>query len=314
MALAFLWFWLAAAGPAITVEGDSLCPTAPDVAARVAELLPAATTTAAAGAPDQARVDDQGGALRIRVQRSDGGLIGERTLTRSFPCPDLAAAAAVIIATWESDVHPEFRQSMPAARQPTAIATAPVPASVTTATPSTSSALSAFDVGAALSGSLAPSGGSSGAALGALIVASLTPGGHGFGGRLSLQGSTERELPLGAGTVRWRRLVIGAGPQLRLTSARPALRLDLHADALLAYVSASGIGFTTNRQATSIDAGIAAGARLLFGGQSVQPWLDLSLAGWLRQENAYNDPGGASVPLPRVEAILALGLSFCAPQ
>jgi len=308
MALAFLWSWLASAGPAITVEGDSLCPTAPDVAARVAELLPAAATTTA-GAPDQARVDDQGGALRIRVQRPDGGLIGERTLARSFPCPDLAAAAAVIIATWESDVHPEFRQSMPAARQPGATAAA----TAVTAPPATSGGGSAFDVGAALSGSLAPSGGNSGAALGALIVASLTPGGRGFGGRLSLQGSTERELPLGAGAVRWRRLVIGAGPQLRLTSARPALRLDLHGDALLAYVTASGIRFTTNRQATSIDAGIAAGARLLFGGRLVQPWLDLSLAGWLRQENAYNDPGGASVALPRVEAILALGLSFCAP-
>ncbi|MEA2696682.1 MAG: hypothetical protein QOI66_953 [Myxococcales bacterium] len=306
MALAFLWSWLASAGPAITVEGDSLCPTAPDVAARVAELLPAATTTTA-GVPDLARVDDQSGALRIRVQRPDGGLIGERTLTRSFPCPDLAAAAAVIIATWESDVHPEFRQSMPAARQPVA------PAGVVTATTATAGAGSAFDIGAALSGSLAPSGGNSGAALGALIVASLTPGGQGFGGRLSLQGGTERELPLGAGAVRWRRLVIGAGPQLRLTSARPALRLDLHGDALLAYVTASGTGFSPNRQATSIDAGIAAGARLLFGGRSVQPWLDLSLAGWLRQENAYNDPGGASVPLPRVEAILALGLSFCAP-
>jgi hypothetical protein len=306
-ALAFLWSWLASAGPAITVEGDSLCPTVPDVAARIAELLPAATTTTA-GAPDLARVDDQGGALRIRVQRPDGSLIGERTMVRSFPCPDLAAAAAVIIATWESDVHPEFRQSMPAARPPTASAP------VVTSTPPTSSAGSAFDVGAALSGALAPSGGNSGAALGALIVASLTPNGRGFGGRLSLQGSTERELPLGDGTVRWRRLVIGAGPQLRMTSARPALRLDLHGDALLAYVTASGVGFTPNRQATSIDAGIAAGVRLLLGGGLVQPWLDLSLAGWLRQENAYNDPGSASVPLPRAEAILALGLSFCAPH
>jgi len=106
MALGFLWSWLALSGSAVTVEGDSRCPTAPEIAARVAELLPPVTT--AASLPDRARVDDQGDALRISVQRPDGSLIGERTLARSFPCPDLAAAAAVIIATWESDVHPNF--------------------------------------------------------------------------------------------------------------------------------------------------------------------------------------------------------------
>jgi hypothetical protein len=304
-ALGFLWFWLALAGPAVTVEGDSRCPTGPDVAARVAELLPPVTTPASLS--DRARVDDEGGALRIRVQRPDGSLIGERTLARSFPCPDLAAAAAVIIATWESDVHPEFRQAMPAPRVPTASA-------VAAATPESPGGGSAFDAGAALFGSLAPGGGSSGAALGAMVVASVTPGGRVLGGRLALLGSTERELGLGAGAVRWRRLLVDLGPQWRLTSARPALRLDLHAGALLAYVTASGTGFAVNRHATSIDLGIGAGARLLFGGRLVQPWLDLSIGGWLRQEDAYSDPGGIAVGLPRIEAILALGLSFCSPQ
>jgi hypothetical protein len=138
------------------------------------------------------------------------------------------------------------------------------------------------------------------------------PGGGRVGGRLSLQGTTERELVLGSGAVRWRRLIGGVGPQMRFTSSGRAVTLDLHIDALLAAVSASGTGFSVNRSAGSVDAGVAAGARLFWGiGRSVQPWLALSLAGWLRQEVAYNEPGGASVKLPRVEGIVALGLSFC---
>jgi len=142
----------------------------------------------------------------------------------------------------------------------------------------------------------------------------VTPGGWALGGRLALLGSTERELALGTGAVRWRRLVVDLGPQWRLTSARSAVRWDLHAGTQLAYVTASGTGFAINRHATSLDLGIGAGARLLLGGRLVRPWLDLSLGGWLRQEDAYSDPGGTSVGLPRIEAILALGLSFCSPR
>jgi hypothetical protein len=306
MTLGFLWSWLALANPAVTIDGDSLCPARADVAARVADLLPPGST---ASKPDLVHLDSRDGAMRIRVVRPDGAPIGERVLVGAFPCADLAAAAAVIIATWESDVHPEFRQALPATRRSPVT---PPPPAVLAATAEQPRTGSAFDVGAALFGSLAPGAGSSGAAVGALVIASVVPAGGRVGGRLSLQGSTQRELTLGNGAVRWRRLVGGVGPQLRLTSAGRAATLDLHGDALVALVSASGSGFAVNHSAGSVDAGIAAGARLFVGPRrSVQPWLDLSLAGWLRQEVAYNDPGGASVKLPRVEGILALGLSFC---
>src|SRR5438309_7861129 len=68
-----------AAGPPVTVQGDSLCPAPAEVAPRLTALLRA---NAAAAAPDVALLGDQGGALSIRLQRPDGSLIGERTLER----------------------------------------------------------------------------------------------------------------------------------------------------------------------------------------------------------------------------------------
>lgn len=95
--------------PAVSVKGNTRCPSAADVGTRVAAMLPLVAT---ARAPDVAELDeiDRGGPnLRLTLRRPDGALIGQRLLAREYSCAELAAAAAVIIATWESDVHPEFK-------------------------------------------------------------------------------------------------------------------------------------------------------------------------------------------------------------
>jgi hypothetical protein len=305
-----LMFWLALsfAGPVVAVEGDSICPLPQVVAARLGELLPGATL---ASEPDVALLDDQGASVRIQVRRADGTPIGERVLERTFPCPDLAGAAAVIIATFESDVHPEFRLALAtpprAPAPPPVVATAPAPASPRTST-------AAYEIGAALTGSLAPSSDSAGAAAGALLVGGWTPAGRRIGGRLSLQASTARTLDLGTGngTVQWRRFVAGLGPQWRWASASRDVFFDLHADALGAVVLASGGNFMNDQDANGLDVGGGLGARLMLPGRLFAPWVDLSAYGWLRRQVAYESPSGASVSLPRIEGILALGLSFCA--
>src|SRR5262249_43132562 len=151
-----------------------------------------------------------------------------------------------------------------------------------------------LDAGAGLSGSIAPGSGSVGAAAGGLIVAGVT--GRRLGARLALAAGTERELPLGTGRVRWRRLVAGLGPAVRLEPVAPVM-VDLHLEALVAAVSAAGQGFTNDLGASSADPGVGAGARVLFGRGAVVPWLDLSGAGWLRAERAFATPDGISVTL-----------------
>lgn len=310
-----LWLALSLAGPVVTVEGDSTCPTPAAVAAELSDLLPGA---ASALLPDLASLDDETDTIRIQVRRADGTPIGERRLERTFPCADLAAAVAVIIATWESDVHPEFRVPLPApspmqgpppSTSVGAIVVAAPPA------PAGKSASAAYDVGAALTGALAPSSGDAGAAVGALAVASWTPTGGRLGGRLVLQADSERTLALGAApsAVLWRRARAGLGPQLRLTSSGRGVFFDLHADALVAWVMATGSKFPTSQSSNGFDFGVGLGGRLMLPGRALAPWVDLTACGWLRPQVAYELPNQASsVTLPRFEAILALGLSFCA--
>jgi hypothetical protein len=293
------WVWLAV-GP-VAVEGNAACPASTDVAARVATLLPAAQTT---DAPDVVRLDDDaGGALRVTLSRPDGTPLDERALAHTFSCDDLAAAVAVVVAAWESDVHPEFQ---PAPAPAPSIAVTPTRPSGTRARTPTR-----FDIGAALSGSLAPTSGGAGPALGALLAGSWTPANARVGARLTLATTTLRDSSLAGGHVSWRRFEAALGPQLRLTSAAKRWALDLHADARLAWLTAAGDGFTNDSSAGGVDPGLGAGVRVLRLQGDVAPWLELSADGWPRRQQAYATPSDASVTLPQFDATLALGLSFC---
>ncbi|HEY5448715.1 MAG TPA: hypothetical protein VIQ54_08185 [Polyangia bacterium] len=296
--LLFPWLLVIATGPAVTVNGDATCPTAEQVSTQVAQLVPAVDT---ATPRDLARVEDADGALRVSLWRPDGELLGTRDLSRTSSCADLAAAAAVVVAAWESDVHPEFRPALvPAASGPPA---------VVRALPQPTPTRLVFEVGAALSGSIAPGAGGAGTAAGGLIVASLMPSRRAVGFRLMLAGATERDVPLGTRRVFWRRLAAGLGPDVRLAPGSAPIAVDLHAEVLVGSLSARGEGFTFNLNDTSVDPGVGAGARIAFGSRAVAPWLDLSLGGWLREQRAVSTPDQASVSLPRFEAAVAVGLS-----
>jgi len=304
----FPWALVLAMGPAITVNGNATCPTADEVSTRVAQLVPAVDTSAPR---DLARIEEAGGVLRVSLSAPDGALLGTRDLPRTSSCAELAAAAAVVVAAWESDVHPEFRPSIPVTVPSNEVA---APAAVVRApsTPSTPSTPTAprlvFEVGAALSGSVAPGAGAA-AAAGGMVIASATSTRRSVGLRLMLAGGTEREIPLETGRVFWRRLVAGLGPELRVTPWSTALTLDLHAEALVAALSARGEGFTTNLNDASVDPGVGAGGRFVWANHTVAPWLDVSFAGWLRGQRAVSAPDDASVALPRVEATVAIGVS-----
>jgi len=301
----FRWLLVFASGPAVTVNGDATCPTAEEVSTRVAQLVPAVDTTAPR---DLARIEEAGGVLRVSLWRPDGALVARRELSRTGSCADLAAAAAVVVAAWESDVHPEFMPFLGPVAPPKEVAAA-VPAAVVRTPSKPTPTRVVFEVGAALSGSVAPGAGGAAPAAGGLIVASLAPSHRSVGLRLMLAGSAEREIPLGPGRVLWRRLVAGLGPDVRLAPASTPIAVDLHAEALVSSLSARGEGFTDNLNANSVDPGVGAGVRFAVGRQTVVPWLDLSFAGWLRGQRARSTPDEASVALPRVEAAVALGVS-----
>ena len=55
-----------------------------------------------------AKLERQPDKLRIELADPDGVVIAERTLDGAASCAELGRMAAIVIASWESDVHPEF--------------------------------------------------------------------------------------------------------------------------------------------------------------------------------------------------------------
>src|SRR5450432_3457354 len=113
--MAPLWvaLTLALPKPVVMVTGETRCPSRQDVAARVAALL---STEIVRQEPDLAQLQEVGSQLVVTLVGRDGTRIGRRSLPLWYSCADLASAVGVVIATWESDVHPEFKLDAGVAR------------------------------------------------------------------------------------------------------------------------------------------------------------------------------------------------------
>src|SRR5262249_30534564 len=146
---------------------------------------------------DIASIEEIDSAVRIALATSQGHRIGARTLARESTCQDLAAAAAVVIAAWESSAQTEFVPSLPRAPVTVAVALAPVPRR------SRWSADAGF-AAAIEGGNFAP-----GAALGF----SLAPAGGRAGVRATAALSLSQQRTLGGGHVLWSRWPLMVGPE-----------------------------------------------------------------------------------------------------
>jgi hypothetical protein len=324
--------WLVAMNPVVRFTGDAGCPTAAEVDGRLSALLPTASPS---GERDVAALEESGSRLRVTVRRPDGRTLGERELDRGHSCADLAAAIALVIATWESDVHPEFVLALPALAEPArpspiapsgpavdrssaerappvAEATRERRAAAAVAAPP-ETPREAFDLGAALVASAAPHtlDGSfeSDLVAAAGIAAGWVHHGRGTGARLALGIAADRVVPLGPGEAHWRRATVAFGPQYRLFIAGTTI-LDLHGEVTAAGLNVRGQRFATNDDGWSFDLGAGAGARLWMGTGAWRPWVDLSVAVWPTEHVVYAAPSREGVSLPAVEISLALGMAF----
>lgn len=214
------------------VEGED-CPAPVDVAARVRTILHLS--------PEQQlsegfAVERHEAGLYVALRGADSSLIGERTLPTSGSCHELAQAAAVVLAAWLSDVHPDFAGALPSPpAQPPAVPPPdqpepphPPPASSATTPPpappprAASAAQRRLHVVAGLGGDLTDGALSPALLLGASFGAEVS--GLALSARALL--TLPREEPLGPGQVSWRRWPLGIGPSLRLASGTWAFSLS----------------------------------------------------------------------------------------
>jgi hypothetical protein len=287
----------------VTVEGDSTCPNPNAVLSQLSPLLPD-DDQAKGQRPDLARVDLTAEHLTVTLQSPQGLLVGRRTLPAGGSCEERARAVAVILGTWESDVHPAFQGGGPSAIV-APIAASPEPDAALAAGRAGSTAVKdpVWDLGVAIAGVLA----SSQVTAGARIVATVTPWSR-WGAHFAVDGEADHSIPVGSGEGRWSRWSASLGPQYRVALVSWSLEGNLSFDA--SRYDVRGQGYPVTYATHGIQAGASAGLRLLAPGRRWRPWIALDGTRWLGRQTVVELVAGQERAIPSWTQTASLGISF----
>jgi len=322
LAATLLLFWPLLLGQVSFVEAsDGICPAAEPVEQRVRGILglgPSDTLE------ERATLSREGGQLKVVVTRKDGSLLGEKTLGGAT-CDELEGLVSVVIATWISDVHPEFlatlptapsRGEMPAERPPpreperpsAAPPATPIPARVRAPVPRRMAAPVAqrwrFELTAGAGVAVA----SEASALASLGLR-WAPERRGVGVALSAHVTTQRDELLSNGRVSYWRWPLALGPLVRLPLAD--VRFDLHAGLALGWVHAAGRDFHPSSTHNVLRGGGLVGAHVEYGRGRLRPFFEASGLAWAKTEAVVmHGAEDRSVELPSLELYATLGISW----
>jgi hypothetical protein len=269
----------------VQVEGSSGCPSPSEVTAALAPF--------SIESDDVARVDPApNGAGGIEIVLTDRA--GTLKKTRRIPtaaCADLAQAAAVVIAVWESELKEARLQPvrLPPPRRTDALSARQVTLELAPA------------FAAVLTGSsFAPGGELAGA-----VVARRRP----IGARAAFVGSGTRDATFPPGHASYTRYHLSLGPMLRFRPSR--LLIDLHALVALGVVTLRGVGYQTNQTATDFDPGLGGGIRLgVRLGRYAAPFIGAEVVGWPRRQLFQIAGVSGAGELPRWDLILTAGVAL----
>jgi hypothetical protein len=282
----------------VRVEASE-CPSVVEVEQSLAAILPSVAVTAVR---DVAHVLRLGNRLDIELVNSDGAVLATRQIEQTGSCADLAALVAVVIASWESDVHPEFSRAAPAPMREVA-ARPPGKPSPSAARPSGGYDPSGYDLAAGGAVSWADS-----LALGGALAATWIPRGDGLGARVFGEVETSRTVDLGQRQARWQRWHGSLEIDWR-TSRVPSV-FDVHAGLALGWLSASGVNFDSNQSAGALSQGMTIGARWAWWlGRDVAVFADIAAVYWLRTQTIYSSPDGIQQDIPHFQGLASLGLA-----
>jgi hypothetical protein len=291
------------------VVGDG-CPSGAAVETELASLLTAADT--APEKRDVATLERRPDTLHIELADPDGVVIAERTLDSSAPCAELARMTAIVIASWESDVHPEF------VRQPVEIAhiAPPPPPEPERPAPVPTVSRAAYDVAGGVT-----LGQSDTLAAGASLGAAWFPRGVGLGLWILGAADMERTIAVGAHDARWRRWMASA--ELARRWARGDFVIDPHAGLTLGWIATEGVDYTQNLSASTVSLGGTAGlrvARWMSRRDAVwraAVWIDVRGFYFPRRDFIYGDNAGGTAEqtaVPSWGGIASVGLALGRPD
>jgi hypothetical protein len=291
---ALLGAWVYAALP-VQVQSEA-CPSGREVEQSLVSMLPPLPANAR---PDVARVTIQGQGVHIELVNSDGAVVAERNLEQNGSCAELAALVAVVIASWESDVHPEFARPHTELVPTFAVVSPPLRAAEPTQIPASS-----YDL--ALGGALSFT---DSFAAGGTLAGTWIPRGRGPGLRMSATAETQRSFVLGSGRVNWRRWMGSAEVDWRFLRNR--MTIDLHGGIGFGLLSAGGTGFFQSQSQLSFSPAATAGARLSWWvARRFSVWLDIAGLYWLRGQSVYSEPPISRQTIPSFQVAASLGLAI----
>lgn len=271
-------------GANVTVRGQTDCPSPVQVETAL-QALPPVFDPASANVLDLANDND---AVVARLISAAGLPLGEKRLPRGAPCEDMAAAIALSVATWQSDVHTTYTPRL-------LDWAAPKP-------PETTVRAWSVGVGVGAGGSVDPTAGG----LQALVVGlrQLTSAGS---VRFAVAGELHKQMSLGVANVQWRRTALALGWQQRILGANG---LSLFTDVQLAWLQINGEGFVTNRSDATLDPGFELGVRAELLSTRVPLWAELGASMWPRGHKVMTPADMPVRALPVVEAFLRVGVAL----
>jgi hypothetical protein len=282
------------------------------VVERVQEILGVASGEAVS---ERATLSREGSTLTLVLSAADGRLLGKRQLVAESDCETLAAAAAVVLATWLSDVHPEFVAPLPESPglelEPKARAAAPsagtkerAPAKPARDRPAISSPpVRRFSSEVGLGVSLA---GGQPAPVASFALSWSPPASSGWGLSLALEPQGTRRVSLGTGEAVWSRWPVALGPLVRFASARSVF--DVSAAAAVGWLRMEGQGFSPARDQSDFTTGALARIQLAGAPGVFEPFGSAQLLYWLKRAEVYTSPRGSSAELPSLELTFLVGV------
>jgi len=277
---------------------DDGCPSGAEVELALASMLTSSGTPPKSR--DVAKLERGPDKLRVELADPEGIVIAERTFNGGASCAELGRMAAIVIASWESDVHPEF------ARQPAEIVRSePSRAPEELLTPARSPA--AYDVAAGVTFGQADT-----PAAGASIGGAWFPRGVGLGLWILGTGDLARTIAVGAHEARWRRW--SASLELARRWERRGFMLDGHGGLILGWLATEGIDYTQNRADSTVSLGVTAGIRTArWVSRLAAVWIDLRGFYFPRQDSLYGSLAGATVEeaaVPSWGGIVSIGVAL----
>jgi hypothetical protein len=259
--------------------------------------------------------------LLITLKGADGLVLGERRLLAEGDCDAQARAVAVIIATFLSDIHPEYLSLLPdserepdVAPAPSAPAESPEPpppkappppprtlplAPPSPLKPEPSEWLFGLAAGAEFSSQFVPA---------AALSVSFLPAADGFGARafVLVTGAAERQL--GEEEASSFRFPLGVGPLFRF--GRASAWCDVSAGASVGWLHVAGRTFDDNESANDIVFGPFLGVRAGTEWLGLRPFAELGALAWPGESTLVARSPDVTARLPWFEAFLLVGAGF----